>query len=133
MDGVVRKKWSDSEDRALRVFYPKHGPSWVGWPEVLNGRTKNSIKERARILGLRAPVPPRKERPEKPNKPKRKPAHKEGMHYEKVEVPYTPDPYEDYVIACMEAGMTPAQIDEKMKWYVGTTTKILTRRWEHEQ
>lgn len=44
-------RWTAAEDAILAREYPKHGPSWEGWGYVLPGRTKYSIRKRARKLG----------------------------------------------------------------------------------
>ena len=50
----VGKHWTEDEDHILRLNYPLRGPSWEGWATALPNRSKHSLRERARKLGLRA-------------------------------------------------------------------------------
>lgn len=45
--------WRLSEDHILATYYPTHGHCWVGWRDVLPGRSPVAIQERARRLGVR--------------------------------------------------------------------------------
>ena len=45
-------QWSHDEDMLLRLNYREHGASWCMWESLLPGRTDNSIRNRARRLGL---------------------------------------------------------------------------------
>ena len=47
------KRWDEGEDDVLRVLWPAHGPSWVGWDEgAIPGRTAKAARQRAQRLGL---------------------------------------------------------------------------------
>ena len=53
---VVRKdNWTDAEIETLKAHYHEHGPSWLGWKELLPRRSKTAIQTRARKLDLHAP------------------------------------------------------------------------------
>ena len=45
--------WDESERAVVREHYPERGPRWDGWAEVLPTRTRRSIENRARTLGVR--------------------------------------------------------------------------------
>lgn len=47
-----RTRWSDEEDALLVANYPKYGPKWDGWGELLPGRSRGSISVRASKIGL---------------------------------------------------------------------------------
>lgn len=119
--------WSEVEDNAVREFYARHGPKWVGWPEVLPNRTPRAISARAARLGVKGP--PRPE-PKHPRRERKKPEGDE--RHIKFDYTKEPDPNESYVLACMKAGLTPAEIDKKRHWWSGTTIRILTERWARE-
>lgn len=113
-------KWSEAEDRAIREFYPRHGPRWDGWAEVLPWRTERAIASRAPVLGAYYQKP---EGPPPKRRRKRRPA---------LDAP-TPDPYEQYVIGYMKEGMTPLEIDAVMKWRRGTAKAILVEMWKRDK
>lgn len=47
------RRWDEGEDDVLRVLWPAHGPSWVGWDEgAIPGRTAKAARQRAQRLGL---------------------------------------------------------------------------------
>lgn len=119
--------WSEVEDNVVREFYARHGPKWIGWPEVLPNRTLRAISARAARLGVKGPPRPERKRPRR----KRNEPQGDGRHH-KVSVEKTPDPNEKYVLACMRAGMTPTEIDRKRRWWSGTTIRILTEMWARE-
>lgn len=116
-------RWSEDEDRALEEFYPSHGSCWVGWRDVLPGRTPKGIEKRARRLRLRKVRRSRKRAEESGDR----------NHYAKAEIGREPDPYEEYVLACLELGMTPTQVDSSMKWFTGTARRILTEMWARDK
>lgn len=49
------RRWTDADVAALREHYPVHGSVWDGWADSLPGRTRKSIRGKARLLGLHAP------------------------------------------------------------------------------
>ncbi len=55
--GVHRRgcggRWAGWEDVEVCEHFPERGPHWDGWAEVLPTRTRRSIENRARTLGLR--------------------------------------------------------------------------------
>lgn len=119
--------WSEVEDNAVREFYAKYGRRWVGWSEVLPTRTLRAISARATRLGVKRPT---RREPKRKARERDRPKGDE-RHYN-VGAAREPDPYEGYVMACMESGLTPTQIDQRMHWRTGTTVLILTERWERE-
>lgn len=46
------RRWSEAELSSLSEHYLEHGPSWSGWAELLPGRTRNAIAEKAMRGGL---------------------------------------------------------------------------------
>ena len=116
--------WSEAEDRAVAVYYPRHGTGWEGWAEVLPNRTKRAIAARAARIGVAIVRGPRRPRAYKPKAAD--PRHKSKR------IRLEPDPYEGTVIDYMAQGMTPSEIDACMGWHTGTTRLILTNRWERE-
>lgn len=117
-------RWTDAQDQILRDNYPKHGGRWDGWATLLPNRTNRAIGARAQRIGLVRQRPQRKQRPKRPRAA--------DEHHRDKEIVQEPDPHEDYVLACMDAGMTPTEIDRRMHWFSGTTRLILTNRWERE-
>lgn len=106
--------WSEDEKQAMMLYYPEHGGKWEGWKDLLPGRTLYSIYTHARRYGLTNSR-------EKP--PKRVRVRRAGVTIS------VKDPYEDYILACMAGGMTPSQVDSKMKWTPGKARLILSERW----
>ena len=99
--------WGDDELEILRAYYPDHGPSWVGWEEVLPGRTERGIGHKANAIGLR----------HEPNRARRD----------------EPDPVEAVVAAMMGDGMTPSGIDRHMHWHRGTARGIVVGMWRRDK
>ena len=114
--------WTEAEDNAISVFYPRHGAKWEGWAEVLPHRTKMAIVRRASSIGA-SPKRPERPREKKPRK----------VEIEPYDYVMTPDPHEGQIAAYMEAGMTLSEIDRRMHWYSGTTRRILTEKWDRER
>lgn len=119
--------WSEAEDNAVRQFYARHGPKWIGWPEVLPNRTPRAISARATRLGVKGPPRPK---PKHPRRERKKPEGDE-RHYS-VGAAREPDPNEKYVLTCMRVGLTPSEIDKRRHWWSGTTIRILREKWERE-
>ena len=115
--------WSELEDNAVREFYARHGPKWVGWPEVLPNRTPRAISARATRLGVKGPPRPEPKHPREVEPNIKRRSHRATK---------APDPYEGYVMNCMCDGMTTSQIDQHMHWRTGTAALIITERWERE-
>jgi len=108
-------EWTQEELDILGEEYPKHGPSWDGWPNVLPNRSICSIKYKVAQLGICV--------------------LRKGNKHRRVACmpgrpPMTQDPYEPYVLRRMEEGLSPSQIDMEMKWRPGKTVLVLTERWE---
>lgn len=118
----MQTNWTEAEENAVRVYWPEHGPHWDGWQEVLPTRSIGAIRTKASRIGVSEP-------PERKPRKKRKEAVRQYRHT----YASTPDPYEGYVLNMMDRGMTPEQIDEKMKWYPGTARRILSERWAREK
>lgn len=116
--------WSDDEFAILKAHWEGHGKDWIGWESLLPGRTPRAIQTKANRLGMVEPDG-------KPKKKQRQPKRKEPRT-PTVIPPSVPDPYEHYVMACMEAGLTPRQIDQRMHWRAGTAALILTEKWGRE-
>lgn len=109
----AREPWGEFEVIALKEFYPRHGPRWHGWDEVLPSRTICSISNKANKLDLRAPATRKNEESEEDDGPTASPAE-----------------YERTVTRLMGEGLSPRQIDQRMHWVPGTTVAILTNRWK---
>lgn len=109
--------WTPSEDNALRTFYPKHGPSWDGWDEVLPDRSNESI--RCRATRLRLTKPQRTADGQLVRGRKGPSRHYAGPV----------DPREHDVVTLMHAGWPPSRIDAHNGWEDGTARKLVTRRW----
>ena len=107
--------WSEEEDSILKAHYAERGHKWIGWESLLPGRTPNSIYRHARSIGLGW----MRERTIKKARPKKQ-----------NPVTRTRDPYEGYVLECLEHGMAPSDVDRQMKWTPGKTRLIMTSRWE---
>lgn len=119
-------RWTDEQDQLLRENYLEHGGRWDGWDALLPNRTHRAISARAHRIGLV------RQRPEKAGRQRQKrPPAADERHRDKAIV-QEPDPHEEYVMACMQAGMLPSEIDKSMRWYRGTTRLILTNRWERD-
>lgn len=114
---MSERQWTDLQDDILFDCYPKFGPSWKGWAEVLPGRTKKAIGERARRLGLSYRFADKGD----------------DRHYRPKALVMAPDPYEPYVVKCMEEGMTPTQIDCMMRWLPGSARLIMSNKWLREK
>lgn len=109
--------WTKEEDAILKAHFAEHGSSWEGWESLLPDRTDNAIYRHAASMGLTMKSRPR--------------VHKsnDGMTGRAV-IKKSKDPYEGYVLACLERGMTPSEIDASMKWRPGKARLIITERWE---
>lgn len=118
-------RWSEAEDRAIREFYPKHGWSWIGWPEVIPSRTQKAIAARAQRLGI---TKPRKQA----TSGKRKGKGGDARHYGKA-IRTEPDPSERHILKLMEQGMTTTEIDAVEHWTRGTAKRVLIERWSRER
>jgi hypothetical protein len=122
---MTSKEWSKEEDNAVRTFYPRHGTMWVGWAEVLPGRTPTAVGARARRLGVHVA----QEELVRMRRVAFDKGRKVGRHY-KTSTAKAYDPKDALVDRLMRNGMTPTQIDGRMHWWPGTTTRMLRDRWE---
>lgn len=115
--------WTDAEVEALRVHFPRHGPSWDGWDGILDHRSYAAIKSMARRLCLEMEGRPR--------------ASIEGRLREAdarvYDIRPTPDPNEGLVLELLGRGHAPSAIDRRMHWTPGRTRQILTARWAREK
>lgn len=116
--------WTESEDSAVRAYYPDHDLRWEGWAEVLPGRSARAISARAQRLGVAEVRTRPKHKVRKPPMPPADRNHREGF-----EAPLTPDPEERFVMKRMGSGATPSEIDRERKWRPGTALAVLTHRW----
>lgn len=116
---TVGSRWTDEEHAILAKNYPQHGRHWDGWKTLLPGRSVSAIYQQAYSSGLTGVFEEEKPKPE-PKKAKAR---------QVIRVRATKDPYEDYVLACMKSGLTPSQVDSKLKWKPGKTVLVLTTRW----
>lgn len=112
-----REPWGEFEELALREFYPRHGPQWEGWDEVLPRRTRHAIMQRAAKLGLRAPIIRSKRNVEDGGDEGRMPPHE----------------CERMVRRLMRKGLTPSQIDHQMRWMPKTAANILKYMWARDK
>lgn len=119
MQNHEHPNWTEAEDNALRVYYPRHGTDWDGWAEVLPGRTRKAIGGRAARIGVTV----------KRAKPIPKPKRKVEVHQQRS---VGPSGYDKHVRRCMEQGMSPSQIDSMMGWWPGKAVRILTTMWDRE-
>lgn len=112
--------WSTSEDGMLRAHYAERGPSWAGWAEVLQGRTRHAIINHAKKLGLHVT--------------KRGGA---AQARARMEVggsrPSHPLEFEAAVGRRMADGMTPSQIDREMHWPQGRAASIISEAWRRDK
>lgn len=112
--------WSEMEDEMLRAHYAERGPSWVGWAEVLHGRSRHSIINRAGRLGLkvtrRGGAAQAKARMTTPD---RAPSH--------------PLEFEAQVLDRMADGLAPSQIDKEMHWPRGRAAAIAKEAWRRDK
>lgn len=119
-------RWTDEQDQLLRDNYAEHGRAWDGWAVLLPNRTNRAIAARAQRMGLAS------KRPKRADSQRQKRPHAADNRHRDRAIVWEPDPYEEHVLACMQAGMLPSEIDESMLWYRGTTRLILTNRWERD-
>lgn len=112
------KPWGEFEEMSLKEFFPRHGPYWEGWNDVLPDRTSSAISNRAHKLGLHGPKEKHKREPDE-------------FDTEKGSVP-SPIEYERTVTKLMKEGLAPSQIDTKMHWVTGTAMEIIKARWERQ-
>lgn len=111
--------WTKEDVALLELYYPEHGPSWDGWTELLPNRSVNAITSMARSFGIR--------------KATKKPKPSPDLAHRVVRFELRPDPYEREVVAMMEAGLTPTQIDQRKHWFRGTARLIMSNRWKRER
>lgn len=109
--------WTKDEDEILKAHYREHGYKWDGWEALLPGRTDNAIYRHAAGMGLTE------------NGRVRVTKRNDGLEGRTV-IKKTKDPYEGYVLSCLDQGMTPSEIDASMKWRPGKARLIMTERWE---
>ena len=111
--------WGAEEEAVLVANFDEHGGRWEGWNALLPGKSANSIASKARRLGLE----------------RHRPAHKPRARRVVVTPPAraTPDPMERPVMAMMARGMTPGQIDARMRWVPGRARQIVTEMWSREE
>ena len=104
----------------LRAHYAERGPSWAGWREVLQGRTRHAIISRAKRLGLqvasRKAASMARVREQAPRK-----------------APSQPREFEAAVGRRMANGMTPSQIDREMHWPEGRAASIISEAWRRDK
>jgi hypothetical protein len=96
----------------LRVYYPRYGPSWAGWDEVLAGRSRDQIRKAA---SRRHIVFEDKSNPQ--------------VEVETMGLPAV-DASECVVSTLLAHGMTPSEIDKREKWFPGTAEKIAVCAWK---
>ena len=124
--------WTDAEINALRVYYPLHGPSWEGWAEVLNGRSRKAIQRKAGLLDIFHEDGRKSPNRKRPLKGDRLRTYEFETHRNYEFVP-TPDPYETHVMKLLEKGMSFQAIDRQMHWHPGRAKQILEERWKREK
>ena len=116
--GGRREPWGQFETLTLMEFYPRHGPQWEGWDDVLPNRTRSAITQKAAKLDLKAPIV------------------RIGRNVEDDdddEGSMTPYEYERIVRSLMGEGLSPTQIDQQMHWIPSTTANILKDMWARDK
>lgn len=103
--------WSDDEVEILKAHYDEHGASWDGWAMLLPDRSENAICKKAHGIKMERAVKAKA----------RKPRAKRAV-----------DSREAVVLRMMKQGMSPSQIDRKMKWVPGRTHSIVIDRWRRD-
>lgn len=117
---ATRTAWSEQEDEVLRAHYAERGPSWAGWAEVLQGRSQQSIVNRANRLGLRV-------------------TRRGGAAQARARMsapgiaPSRPVEFEAQVLGRMADGMAPSQIDREMHWPSGRAAAIASEAWRRDK
>lgn len=111
-----REPWGEFETLALMEFYPRHGPQWDGWDDVLPNRTRHAIIQKAAKLDLKAPIVRSKRNVE-----------------EQDEGRMPPREYERTVTKLMGEGLSPTQIDQRMHWVPSTAASVLREIWRRDK
>lgn len=112
-----REPWGEFETLALMEFYPRHGPQWEGWDDVLPNRTRHAIIQKAAKLDLKAPIV----------------RSKRNVEDDDDEGSMTPHEYERIVRNLMGEGLSPTQIDQMMHWVPRTAANILKEIWARDK
>ena len=115
--GGRREPWGEFETLALMEFYPRHGPQWEGWDEVLPNRTRHAITLKAAKLDLKAPIV----------------RTGRNVDDDDDEGSMTPHEYENIVRNLMGEGLSPTQIDRQMHWVPSTAANILKDIWARDK
>lgn len=119
------KSWSLDEVAIVKAHYEEHGPHWAGWESLLPDRTDRAIQRKANLLGLKSKAPIKRKRAKRPEV-----TYIESRHNVVADV--TPDPMEKPILAMMRDGLTPTDIDRKMRWSRGKAAYILSEMWKRE-
>ena len=104
-------EWSEDETAIIKAHYDEHGASWDGWEMLLPGRSRSSITKKAHRLKMERAV----------NAKKRGPKARKAA-----------DSREAVVLRMMKQGLSPSQIDKKMRWVPGRTKMIVIDRWRRD-
>ena len=106
---MTRKPWTTSEDAMLWAHYPRRGSHWAGWAEILPGRSVSSIANRVQKLGVRMEQPERS-------------AAIDADERTTLGV-----------LAWLNEGLAPSQIDETMGLPEGTARAVATEAWRKDR
>lgn len=98
----MNRKWMPEEDHMLRVYFSK-GMNWLGWPEVLPGRSPHAIRDRAKRLLLTN------------------------------ENPDDNDAKSDQVYVLLNHGTAPSEIDWILGLREGAARRIVVERWAKDK
>ena len=95
--------WTHEEDRILLAYSRKFSLDWIGWPEVLPGKSKNSLRRRLH-----------------------------GLLYGQCEE-VTSISFDEKILTLSNMGMSPSAIDKKLSLTAGTARKRLVALWARDK
>ena len=103
-DAPITRAWTENEERILLTYADRYDLNWPGWPEVLPGRSLNSIKRKLRMLRF-------------------------GTHEGKCKSKANT---KEMIVKLSHMGLSPSQIDVKLDLIDGTARKVLVSNWAIE-
>ena len=111
----MSSNWTEIQDGIIIECWPKFGPEWGGWQEVLPMRSTSAIAKRAHQLGVDY------------DRPSKARGSYERRNDRQIAMP--PDPYEHVVMNMLHDGMTPPEIDRHMGFPTGAARLIISNHW----